>query len=1680
MHLLGCGVIMKGMKNRSKIVTILLFCLVVAFSFAGAPKVSFAVGSAFARPITIDHTKVPNTDQTNFPVAVSGTYTYLRTTANGGNVENNNGYDIRFYSDSGLTTLLNWETERYISNTGEVVFWVKIPTLSHTVDTVIYMGYGDNTVGSFQGGATGSVWDSNYQSVLHMVNGVTVTGADSTSNAKNATNVGATATTGQIGGGANFSAQRMTMTDINSVGDFTVELWGLYTGANAQFFSFENYPASPRQNLGVSAYCPGCTNKMVFSIHDGAGHGTDDFLTPKTANVYHRYTAKRSGSNAYLYVDGVLYDTIAGVPGVYNFVHMHLGAQYYSGNIQDWLYGKMDEFRISNIARSDDWELTSYNNQSSPSTFYSVGSESIHAPSLTSSAATSITRTDATLNGNITALGDTAPTERGFNYGTTSSYGTTVSTSGSYGTGVYSANITGLTCNTTYHFQAYAINGQGTGSSSPDATFTTSSCPPIASAVSISGILSLGQTITGNYTFGGGDVEGTSTFKWYRDGVEIVGAISNTYLIVSNDQGHNIKFEVTPISTMPETGTPVQSSEVYIYSPQNISPISAIGDSVNGWIPDNNVYAIAVASDGTKYIGGDFEQLTNGTSTVNRQSFAAINPDGTISSFAPLFDGTVLTMAISPDGSKLYVGGTFNLVDSVSRTFLAVFNLSNNQLTTFSPTINGTINTIVISPDGSKLYIGGEFTDIDNGTDYTRNNLASFDITNGSITEFNPMLDTDVMSMAISSDGSTLYAGGTFTSVNNGDFTRNYAAAFNTTTSVATSWNPDLNGEVSSMIISGSTIYVGGDFGIVNQGTTPKDRGYLAAFNLTDGTTTSWDPFVDGRVYSLALSNSILYAGGEFMNINNGIYPRPYLASFNITDGSATDWNPIMSNSVKALAFSPDGNILYIGGLFQGLGDYGTLNYLASYSPASSSSVTTNSATSVYRTSAILNADLTSVGGESTGYGFEYGTTISYGNNIPVNDATSPTIFNYELSSLTCHTTYHYRAYSTNSSGTAYGSDQSFTTGSCSAFPSFPTSMSQLDLIPNGDSADGSMSDNNGSYQKNISSDNRYIVFNSDSTNIVLNDTNLSTDVFVRDTVMNTTTRVSVDSSGVEGDGDSLLGSISSDGRYVTFISNATNLVADDTNGTQDIFVHDNVLGTTTRVSVNSNGDESNDYSTMPTISGDGKYVVFESIATNLVSGDTNGRTDIFIHNIKSGVTTRVSLGNDGNEGNFDSYFSSVSSDGRYVVFYSNSSNFVVNDTNSMEDVFVRDTVDNTTTRVSVSSAGVEAFGSSPSISANGRYVVFASQATNLVSGNNSGFNQIYMHDMQTGATTKVSVDSNGLEGNNFSSSTSISDDGRYVVFHSLSTNLVSGDTNGFMDIFLHDNTTNETVRISIKTDGTESNGESENGSVSPDGTKVAFTSLATNLIDAVVGNGSGNYYLATIAPPDANAIGVSGVHVSPKKDSATITWTTSKIASTKVDYGITSSYGSATSETDKSPRVNSHTAIISDLLTCKLYHFKVTSEDAISQTESSSDMTFKTTGCPTGGGGGGGKKPTISQTLPSSPSPDTKPIDCINGYLFSPSTGIKCPTTTNTSNSKFTRTLRFGSTGEDVLALQVFLNTHGYVIATTGAGSVGHETKTFGKATLSALIKFQKANGLNGDGVMGPKTIEIINILDK
>jgi Tol biopolymer transport system component len=210
--------------------------------------------------------------------------------------------------------------------------------------------------------------------------------------------------------------------------------------------------------------------------------------------------------------------------------------------------------------------------------------------------------------------------------------------------------------------------------------------------------------------------------------------------------------------------------------------------------------------------------------------------------------------------------------------------------------------------------------------------------------------------------------------------------------------------------------------------------------------------------------------------------------------------------------------------------------------------------------------------------------------------------------------------------------------------------------------------------------------------------------------------------------------------------------------------------------------------------------VVFDSSARNLVGGDTNAASDVFVHDRQTGQTTRVSVTTDGTQGNGHSTWPSISGDGQYVTFVSKASNLVSGDTNGVSDVFVHDRKTGQPTRASTASDGTQGNGGSqnPSLSFDGRYVVFWSGATNLIDGDTNGVWDIFVHDRETGETTRVSVASDGTQGNDISRFPSISADGRYVAFESDADNLVSGDTNGFSDIFVHDRETGETICVSI------------------------------------------------------------------------------------------------------------------------------------------------------------------------------------------------------------------------------------------------------------------------------------------
>jgi Tol biopolymer transport system component len=272
--------------------------------------------------------------------------------------------------------------------------------------------------------------------------------------------------------------------------------------------------------------------------------------------------------------------------------------------------------------------------------------------------------------------------------------------------------------------------------------------------------------------------------------------------------------------------------------------------------------------------------------------------------------------------------------------------------------------------------------------------------------------------------------------------------------------------------------------------------------------------------------------------------------------------------------------------------------------------------------------------------------------------------------------------------------------------------------------------------------------------------------------------------------------------------------------------------GTIEVVSVDSAGQFGNNESIHPAINADGRYVAFQSRAGNLVPGNTNDKANIFVHDRKTGKTEIVSKNSAGTLGDNDSDHPSLSADGRYVAFDSFAGNLAPGDNNGKADVYVHERKTGKTTIISKDSAGV--FGNdhslNPAISADGRFVAFQSAAGNLMPGDTNGILNIFVHDRKTGKTTIISKDSAGKPGNQHSFSPAVSADGRYVAFHSLADNLVLGVANGKLNIFVHDTKTGETTGISKDGAGAFGNGNSNNPVISADGRYVAFDSYAGNL----------------------------------------------------------------------------------------------------------------------------------------------------------------------------------------------------------------------------------------------------------
>ena len=386
--------------------------------------------------------------------------------------------------------------------------------------------------------------------------------------------------------------------------------------------------------------------------------------------------------------------------------------------------------------------------------------------------------------------------------------------------------------------------------------------------------------------------------------------------------------------------------------------------------------------------------------------------------------------------------------------------------------------------------------------------------------------------------------------------------------------------------------------------------------------------------------------------------------------------------------------------------------------------------------------------------------------------------------------------------------------------------------------------------QPSISADGRYVAFSASADNLVPGDTNQVTDIFVRDRQTGAITRASVDSTGLPGNGTSVAPSISGDGRYVVFKSDATNLVAGDTNQAGDIFLHDMQTGATSRITVNLFGEQANSDSYQPVISTDGQHIAYYSYASNLAWQDTNGTHDVFEYDRAADRTSRVSVDSNGQQANGLSYLPSISADGRYVAFSSSASNIALfPDTNHADDVFVHDSLYGRTDRVSLDPNGEQ--GNSASrygmISGDGRYVAFNSYASNLVAGDTNNRNDMFVYDRYRYVATRIDVDPDGRElpgGTTSDVWPSISADGRYVAYESGADNLVPGDYNHVWDVFLRDRVAGSTSLVSVASDGTQGDYYSHEPSVSADGRHVAFTSYASNFVAGATSRYSSNVYI--------------------------------------------------------------------------------------------------------------------------------------------------------------------------------------------------------------------------------------------
>lgn len=374
-----------------------------------------------------------------------------------------------------------------------------------------------------------------------------------------------------------------------------------------------------------------------------------------------------------------------------------------------------------------------------------------------------------------------------------------------------------------------------------------------------------------------------------------------------------------------------------------------------------------------------------------------------------------------------------------------------------------------------------------------------------------------------------------------------------------------------------------------------------------------------------------------------------------------------------------------------------------------------------------------------------------------------------------------------------------------------------------------------------LSADGHFVAFASIRDTLVDGDTNGQTDVFVQDLRSGKVERVSVATDGTQGDAASYLPSISADGRFVSFASNATTFTDADTAKVSQVYLHDRSTGVTTLVSTSATGKSTTvapgatQGAGQQGVSDDGTRVVWEAADPAVAASDAALPPSVYVTEVASHTTTRLNVTPTGDLPDADAYNPVISGDGTHVAFDSRATNLVSGDRNGEADVFLVQLGDAELTRVSVRDRDTEGNGPSfaPSISGDGTRVAFQSGATNLADHDDNKENDVFVRDLAAGTTTLVSATPKGTTGSGRSENPHLSRDGLVLAFTSVADDLVANDANKAADVFFGKVRGGALQRASVRDAETEATGWSGAASLNADGTLVSFMSDATNLPDA-------------------------------------------------------------------------------------------------------------------------------------------------------------------------------------------------------------------------------------------------------